>query len=250
MYYRTQIAVNRYAGLGVIILSNSANAGSFTWRASELIDKACAVKGVAEKHLPSFNPETVIDKKINLAEYQGNYGQNLSWFPLVRKDSSLIGKPGNDSMAFKLQASGYFGLAVKQGEKWNEIPGQQFIFTKLNGEKVFLAPAWGTWVVAAKQYPQQNISETWEKRLGKYKVLNFNGSSMFSEAELSIAENTLYMLAKIPFSDQPMNMPFEIRSESIASVLGTATYSGSMLQVRYDRGIETLYFMGLIMQKI
>lgn len=250
LYYRAQIAVNRSAGLGVIILSNSANAGSFTWRASELVEKACAVKGVAEINLPVFNPEVVIDKNINLAEYQGNYGQNMSWFPLVMKDSALIGKPGNDSMAFKLQPSGYFGLAVKQGDKWADIPGQQFIFTNLSGEKVFLAPAWGVWVVAGKQYPQQNITETWKSRLGKYKVLNHNSSSMFSEAELLISENTLYIMARTPFSDQSMSMPFEIRSESLASVLGTATYSGSMLQARNENGVETLYFMGLVMEKI
>jgi CubicO group peptidase (beta-lactamase class C family) len=248
--FRAQIAINRYAGLGVIILSNSANAGSFTWRASEFIDKACAIKGVAECNLKDFNPETIIDRKINLSEYQGNYGQNMSWYPLVAKDSALIGKPGNDSLAFKLERSGYFGLAVKQGEKWTDIPGQQFIFTTINGEHVFLAPAWGVWVVAAKQYPEQIISEAWKKRLGKYKVQNFNGSSMFSEGELTIAENTLYIAAKTPFSDQPMAMPFEIKSDKLASVLGTATYSGSMLQVRNDNGKESLYFMGLIMEKL
>lgn len=152
-------------------------------------------------------------------------------------------------MAFKLQPSGYFGLAVKQNENWNDIPGQQFIFTKLNGENVFLAPAWGNWVVAAKQYPEQTITEAWKKRLGKYKVLNHNGSSMLSEGELAIAENTLYIAGKIPFSDQPMAMPFEIKNEELALVLGTATYSGSILQVRNENGKELLYFMGLLMQK-
>ena len=250
LYYRAQIAINRYAGLGVIILSNSANGGSFTWRASELIEKACSVKGIPEKILPAFNPETVMDKNINLKEYTGNYGQNMSWFPLKMRDSSLIGKPGSDSMAFKLKTSGYFGLAVKQGEKWTDIPGQEFLFTKINGEKVFMAPAWGVWVVAGKQYPEQNITEVWKNRLGKYKVLNYNSSSMFSEAELMIAENTLYFNAKTPYSDQYMSMPFEIRNESLASVLGTATYSGSMLQVRKDNGEETLYFMGLILKKM
>jgi CubicO group peptidase (beta-lactamase class C family) len=134
LYYRARIALNRYAGLGVIILSNSPGSDAFRWRASEIIDKACAIKGVAEKSLPGFNPESVIIRKINLAEYQGNYGQNLSWYPLKMKDSALIGKPGDDSMAFKLQTSGYFGLAVKQGEQWVDIPGQQFIFTELKGE--------------------------------------------------------------------------------------------------------------------
>lgn len=250
LYYRAQIAINRYAGLGVIILSNSANAGSFTWRASELIEKACAVKGIAEKTLPAFNPESVMDKNIKLAEYCGNYGQNMSWFPLKLRDSALIGKPGNDSMAFKLKTSGYFGLAVKQGEKWTDIPGQEFLFTKINGEKVFLAPAWGVWVVAGKQYPEQNITDTWKNRLGKYQVLNYNSGSMFSEAELMISENTLYINAKTPFSDQYMSMPFEIKNETLASVLGTATYSGSMLQVRNENGVETLYFMGLRMKKM
>jgi CubicO group peptidase (beta-lactamase class C family) len=248
--YRAQIAINRYAGLGVIILSNSANAGSVTWRASELVNKACAVKGIAENILPGFNPETVMDKNLNLADYQGNYGQNMSWFPLIMKDSSLIGKPGNDSMAFKLKTSGYFGLAVKQGENWIDIPDQKFIFTKLNGEKVFLAPAWGVWVFAAKQYPEQDITEIWKNRLGKYEVLNYNSSSMFSEAELAIGENTLYITARTPFSENKMAMPFEIKSSSLASVPGTATYSGSMLQVRNENGIETLYFMGLVLKKM
>ena len=250
LYYRAQIAVNRQAGLGVIILSNSANAGSFTWRASEIVEKACAIKGSDQVEMPSFNPEAVIDKNIDLAQYQGYYGQNMSWFPLIRKDSALIGKPGNDSMAFKLKTSGYFGLAMKQGENWVDIPGQTFIFTRLKGEKVFLAPAWGVWTVGAKQYPEQNISEIWKKRLGKYKVVNFNSSSMFSEAELLVAENTIYIQAKTPFSDQSMDMPFEIKSDKLASVLGTATYSGSMLQVREDNGTEILYFMGLVLEKI
>jgi CubicO group peptidase (beta-lactamase class C family) len=248
--FRAQIAINRYAGLGVIILANSANAGSFTWRASEILDKACDIKGVVVNELPGFDIEKVIQKKINLSEFQGNYGQNMSWFPLIAKDSTLIGKPGNDSLDFKLQTSGYFGLAVKQGEKWNAIPGQKFIFTKLNGENVFMASAWGNWVVAAKQYPTQTITEAWKKRLGKYKVLNYNGSSMFSEGELAIGENTLFLAGKTPFSDQPMAMPFDIKSENLASVLGTSTYSGSMLQVKNKNGIETLYFMGLEMQKI
>ena len=65
-----------------------------------------------------------------------------------------------------------------------------------------------------------------------------------------IAENTLYINAKTPYSDQYMSMPFEIKNESLASVLGTATYSGSMLQVRKDNGEETLYFMGLILKKM
>jgi len=248
--FRAQIAINRHAGIGVIILCNSANGGAFTWRASEIIEKACSIKGIAENNMPGFNPENILDKDMNISDYAGNYGQNMSWFPLVVKDSSLIGKPGNDSMAFKLQPSGLFGLAVKQGDKWNDIPGQQFIFTKLNGEKVFLAPAWGVWVVAARQYPQQNITSEWTKRLGKYKVLNFNGSCMFSEAELAIAENTLFISAKTPFSELLMGMPLEIKSETLASVLGTNTYSGSMLQVRNENGIESLYFMGLIMKKM
>jgi CubicO group peptidase (beta-lactamase class C family) len=250
LYYRAQIALNRNAGLGVIILSNSANGGSFTWRASEIVEKACAIKGSDQIDLTSFNPESVIEKNIDLAQYQGNYGQNMSWFPLIKKDSSLIGKPGNDSMAFKLRTSGYFGLAVKQGENWVDVPGQTFIFTRLRGEKVFLTPAWGVWTVAAKNYPEQMISETWKNRLGKYKVMNFNNSSMFSEAELMIAENTIYILAKTPFSDQSLAMPFEIKSDKLAAVLGTATYSGSMLQVRENKGIESLYFMGLAMKKI
>ena len=248
LYYRAQIALNRYAGLGVIILSNSPGSDAFRWRASEIIDKACAIKGVPENSLPGFNPESVIIKKINLVEYQGNYGQNLSWYPLKMRDSALIGKPGDDSMAFKLQTSGYFGLAVKQGEQWVDIPGQQFIFTELKGEKVFLAPAWGVWVVAAKQYPQQNIADIWKNRLGKYKVVNYNKSSMFSEAELSVAENTLCILAKTAFSDQPVALPFDIRSDNLASVLGTSTYSGSMLAVSKKNGVETLYFMGLVLQ--
>ena len=249
-YYRAQIAVNRYAGLGVIILSNSPGSDAFRWRASEIIEKACAIKGVAEMKLPDYNPESIINKKINLSEYQGNYGQNMSWYPLKRSDSALVGKPGNDSMAFKLNRLGYFGLAVKQGEQWTDIPGQQFIFTELNGEKVFLAPAWGTWVVAAKMYPQQIISDIWKKRLGKYKVLNYNSSSMFSEAELAITENTLCIQGITPFSDQPLGLPFDIKSDDLASSLGTSTYSGSMLQVRNDNGIEILYLMGLVLQKI
>lgn len=249
MYYRAQLALNRYAGLGVIILSNSSNAGSFTWRAAEIIEKACAIKGVKENNLPAFNPETVINKKINLSEFQGNYGQNMSWFPLVRKDSALIGKPGNDSLAFKLRPSGYFDLAVKQGNKWIDIPDQHFIFTELSGEKVFLAQAWGTWTIAAKMYPKQQITDKWKNRLGNYKVINFNKSSMFSKAEVAIAENTLYISAITPFSDQPMAMPFEIKSASIGSVLGTATYSGSKLEFQQEKGAETLYFMGLKLEK-
>jgi CubicO group peptidase (beta-lactamase class C family) len=248
--YRAQVAINRSAGLGVIILSNSANAGSFTWRASEIVDKACAIKGIAEKIWPDFKPEAILDRKMNLADYQGNYGQNMSWYPLIRKDSALIGKPGNDSLSFKLQPSGFFGLAVKQGETWNDVPGQQFIFTKIDGENVFLAKAWGTWVVAAKQYPEQHINDLWKNRLGKYKVINFNNSSMFSDAELMIGENTLYISAKTPFSDHSMAMPFDVKSDSLAAVLGTNTYSGSLLQVHNENGIETLYFMGLILKKI
>lgn len=248
-YYRAQLAVNRYAGLGVIILSNSSTAGSFTWRAPEIIEKACAIKGVTENNLPAFNPETIIDKKINLSEYQGNYGQNMGWYPFTKKDSALIGKPGNDSLAFKLRPSGYFDLAVKQGDKWMDIPGQQFIFTELSGEKVFLAQAWGTWTIAAKMYPEQQITDNWKNRLGKYKVINFNKSSMFSKAEVAIAENTLYISAITPFSDQPMAMPFEIKSASIGSVLGTATYSGSKLEFQQEKGAETLYFMGLKLEK-
>jgi hypothetical protein len=45
-------------------------------------------------------------------------------------------------------------------------------------------------------------------------------------------------------------MPFEIKSESLAAVLGTATYSGSMLQVLKDKASETLYFMGLELKKL
>ena len=249
-YYRAQVALNRYAGLGVIILSNSSTAGSITWRASEIIEKACVIKGVTENNLQAFNPETIINKKINLSEYQGNYGQNMGWYPFIKKDSALIGKPGNDSLAFKLRPTGYFDLAVKQGEKWMNVPGQQFIFTKLAGEKVFLAQAWGTWIIAAKEYPDQLITDTWKNRLGKYKVVNFNKSSMFSEAEIAIAENTLYISAVTPFSDQPMSMPFEIKTESLGSVLGTATYSGSMLQFQNEKGAEMLYFMGLVLKKI
>lgn len=81
--FRAQIAVNRYAGLGVIILSNSANAGSFTWRASEIIDKASNIKGVAVNEIPPFDPGKIIQKEINLTAFQGNYGQNMSWFPLL-----------------------------------------------------------------------------------------------------------------------------------------------------------------------
>jgi CubicO group peptidase (beta-lactamase class C family) len=249
-FYRAQLAINRNAGVGVIILSNSANGGSFTWRASEIVDRVCSVKGIPGSDFPEYNVEAVMDKNINLAEYQGNYGQNMSWYPLIMKDSALIGKPGNDSLSFILKHTGYFNLAVKKDEKWIDVPGQQFIFTKLNGERVFLAQAWGNWVVAAKQYPQQTITEIWKNRLGKYKVINYNNSSMFNEAELTLGENTLYITAKTPFSDQPVAMPFDIKSESLASVLGTSTYSGSMLQVRSENGIETIYFMGLVMQKI
>jgi CubicO group peptidase (beta-lactamase class C family) len=250
LYYRAQIAINRYAGLGVIILSNSANAGAVTWRASEIIDKACVIKGIAESGVPEFKTESILHRHLNLSEYAGYYGQNMSWYPLIVKGNGLTGLPGNDSMAFKPEDSGYFSLAVKQGEKWLNIPGQQFIFTELQGEKVFLAQAWGTWTIAAKMYPTQNISELWKTRLGKYKVINYNNSCMFSEAELMITENTLCISARTPYSDQPMFMPFEIRSESLASVLGTATYSGSMLQILNKNGVETLYFMGLELEKI
>jgi CubicO group peptidase (beta-lactamase class C family) len=249
VYYRSFISLNRYAGLGVIILTNSAAGGSITWRASELVDKACALKKVPYKRMGTFNADSIMDKKLILTQYAGNYGQNMSWYPLIARDSALIGKPGNDSLAFKLQPSGYFGLAVKQGDKWTDIPNQKFIFTKINGEKVFLAQAWGTWTVAAKQYPQQKISVDWIRRLGKYKVTNYNGSSMFSEAELAIGEKTLYITAMTQFSDQPMSMPFNIVNDTLASVLGTSTYSGSVLQVHNKNGKVTLHFMGLEMEK-
>jgi len=249
-YYRAQIAINRSAGLGVIILSNSATAGSFTWRAGEILDKACAIKGISEIAIKGFDAESIIKRKINLKEYQGNYGQNMGWYPLIAKDSALIGKPGNDSLAFKLKPDGYFGLAVKQGDAWNNVPSQQFIFTELGGEKVFMAQAWGDWVVASKKYPEQIINQTWKRRLGKYKIVNNNANSMFKDAELLVGENTIYISGKTPFSDQPVAMPLEIRNDNLASVLGTSTYSGSMLQVRNENGHENLYFMGVIMEKL
>jgi CubicO group peptidase (beta-lactamase class C family) len=246
-FFRSQIAVNRYAGLGVIILCNSANGGAISWRASEILDKACACKKVEEKKLAPFVIDNLIQKQINLADYTGNYGQNLSWFPLKESNHSLVGKPGNDSMAFKLQADGYFGLAVKQADAWVDIPGQQFLFTELGGEKVFLARQWGTWVVAAKMYPEQQITPEWQKRIGKYKVINCSGSRMFSKAELSIAENTIFLSAITPFSDQPMCLPLDLKNETLATVLGTSTYSGSTLQVIKNDGEELIYFMGLKM---
>jgi hypothetical protein len=37
---------------------------------------------------------------------------------------------------------------------------------------------------------------------------------MFEETELAIAENTLFISANTPFSDQPMAMLLEIKSET------------------------------------
>jgi hypothetical protein len=73
---------------------------------------------------------------------------------------------------------------------------------------------------------------------------------MFTEAELSVVENTLCIKAKTAFSDQPIEMPFDIKSDTLASVPGTNTHSGSMLQVRKENDVETLYFIGLVLQKI
>jgi len=256
LYHRGILHMLPNSGLGVVILSNSANANKIYYYAERLLNDLADIKGLNQKNSGIKPVRNIINPEHNWVYSEGDKIDTLELSEdIIEK---YLGTYAASDMAYEVRADkkrlfidyGNYGRKYLIPTKHNEfIPAdtslnlnvkERYYFELYNNNtyliKVYkngFQEIWGTKVV------KKTINSLWLDRLGTYKVINT------VEGEKKFVLRIEHDLLALPFDSGIYYRPLKIINDNLAIVYGFVRGSGSALQfIKDESGKEYLLFRG------
>lgn len=253
IYFRSQMAVAPDAGLGVVILVNSASGGGITWRCKELLKEAARIKGLKPanariKMAPPVKPNLT---PLAADAIPGRYANDFMQMKIEAVGSNFLARISDNQLRLTPSGINQYSMQYKDGEDWKSIPDETYYFSQVKGLNLWIQEKWGTLNVAAVQVNPATADSKWAQRAGKYRVIAPQKPDWFIETELVLQEGVPVFTTPLTNIGQTAPFHMQIEDDSRARVMGLGRYSGNVAEFRTQPGKdEVLRFMGLELRKI
>jgi CubicO group peptidase (beta-lactamase class C family) len=267
LYHRAEIAIAPLAGIGVVMLSNSASGKPLLHNDYDLMNEAMKIKGITParaatprianlKH-PEHNFTYREGSEIHFAEKNaaelsrlcgtyGTFGMTLE----VKPDSNALSVTMTGNRFYLLPADRNEFLPAGLNSRMAVDSSTRFYFEPVNNGFVIVhVDRWGNHAMMAQQIEHQPLTAQWKNRLGSYAHDGVNTYQMFSDFSLQHDDGLLLLKAKfnmeMPGAGPFVVAPLKIINDSLAVVWGFGRLSGQAVQfIRSGDNGETMQFMG------
>ena len=236
--------------LGVVLLSNSAEAGKVDFLiASSILEQALKVKTGIER--PVAEPPAVISlSEDEQQSYVGLYTTDLGWMTVRSDGSDLYADAIGQTFKLLPHGEGRFSL---EGVSENDA---QVTIKDVNGRTAvkFYGLAVGGLSYGERLAPT-NISKAWMDRLGSYEITNGKPGflTFFSDVQLKFENGFLMLYMKYAaHSDTQAQLAFPIGpvSDDAAVIRGLGLRGrGETISVVQVDGVEQLFYSGYLMKR-
>ena len=262
LYHRAKVAICPEQNIGIAILTNSSRGGAITSMSTKILKKAIALgtedvdKTEEEKdeNKKSYKKEEISIDELN--KLNGAYALPGAIYEVKTNKNKLTARiqgyridmfyVGNNEFLPVLKLMNFIPIKMKTA---------RFIFKDEEGEKIIYqkdVENEGLSIVG-QGFEKAEITDKWEQRIGKYKVVNSKPGDhdIFDKMEI-VKENDILILKTTVIMDgeQVMEMGLGILSDDLAYVLGKGRQGGYSVAVEYDEdGNELLRFTGYLLKK-
>jgi CubicO group peptidase (beta-lactamase class C family) len=232
--------------LGVVLLSNSAEAGKVDFQlASTILEKALKAKTGIEQ--PQAAPEKVVSLSPDeLRGYEGFYTTDLGWMKIRSDGTNLVadvmGKP------YKLLPHGEGRFSV-EGVSASDA---QVTIQESNGRTAISVVGFAFGLVYGERVEPVPISKAWMDRTGSYEITNAKPGflTFFTDVQLKNEDNFLMVKATLSATGDQIAFPIGPVSDDEAVILGLGERArGETISVVKVDGEEQLAYSGYLLKR-
>lgn len=260
MYHRAELYLAPDAGLGCIMLSNSTEGVKNAWKLNEEFmveySKHQGLK-IPANCIPQkpFDFSSVKNKK--LQSFVGDYampGMNcrFEW----KNENLFVTIQGNSF--YLLPADDHSFVAAKRvmGVMFKS-KDYHFFLEEIDGEKLFIqAMPWGESSIIGKKIEKKSITPEWEKRIGKYEIVNQDSREVQMINGIEIIRKNGYLILKYKFNaisntSNAAEMTLDLVDNTRAFTMGLGSGGGEsvIFSKNGTSGDETFAYYGLQCRK-
>ena len=249
--YHSQLTILPNHKLGVVVLSNSHEAAGIVEEiATEALRLALEEK-TGIRPPPARRTKTIKLSQRQLEQEQGYYASSagLLSFKAGRGGlfTSLGGTPlklvplSDNSFIAKYSLWGLFTFSLPQLSKL------KFSFCDIGSKRVLILENKGERMVFGEKVQPQPIGEVWEKRKGKYQVLDKEGSNWLRDVALTVEDGFLTLSGEIEGIGQlkAALLPFA----DTAMIMGLGRNTGDTVRFETIAGQEIMFYSGYRFRK-
>ena len=238
-YHRAQFWLAPDAGLGGVVLSNSANGVQNAWR----IKEEYMVNHVRKNNVTVQN-NFVAEKKVtftsgkskDLVTFSGWYAtyglvcrfdlKNNNLYTRVQGNSFYLVPNGEHDF---VPAKRFLGFMAKRPTRW-------FHFEEIGGEKLLMeSTAWGALNIIGQQFKPKALSKNWLNRLGIYRCQS--DSTIFdSDIEIKSIDGVIIMCFKLSdaWGGQLIETALQPTDNNKAIIRGLGRNTGELIKFNFD----------------
>ena len=280
LYHRSQLMILPEQKLGVVVLANSASAGSVVNRvATETLQLALEAKsgitrltrpqratqlGGAGKGSAALKPgaKSTLPKEerkpltaAELQAYEGRYDTIAGLVQLKNKTGYLEAGLFNRTIRLTPRPDGLLGMSYRFlglfPASLGELNQMQIDREMINGRDILKAVIDGNEFLAGERLKPGQIPEKWRKRGGEYLIVNAGDDTVLlenvrlrSEDEFLTVEYTMPL-----FSEQTMSVALAPLSDTEALICGLGRGKGETVRVIKRNNEELLAYSGYLLRK-
>jgi len=251
MYHRAEIYLAPDSRIGCVMLSNSPDGVKNAWKLNEQFmveyTKQHSIK-VPTNIIPEKPFIFTTLKNKNLQQYVGDYvmpGMNCTF--QWKNDQLCVTIQGNtfyllpgDDYSF-VAAKRVLGIMFKS-KKYH------FFMEEIDGEKLFIqAMPWGELAIIGIKIQKKEIPQNWEKRIGKYEIVNQDTTELRMINSIEIIRKNGYLVLQYKFnaisnSSNTVEMTLEIKDNNKAFTAGIGSGGGESVLFSKDANSNEEYF--------
>jgi len=257
LYHRSQLIVLPEQKLGVVVLANSATAGSVVNEvATETLKLALETKTGIKQPEQSKTPagENSLSQE-TLQSYEGRYATMAGIVGVTKKSDYLRADFMDTSLRLVPRSDGLFGLQYRLlgllpislgeldhvGISKATVLGHEIIKAKMSKQEL---------LVGERLHPAP-LPEVWQKRAGEYEIVNAGDDAALLDQIRFRLDNGLFLVEYgMPiFSDGRMSLAIAPISDSEAVISGLGRGMGETIRVVNVGGEEMLLYSGYLLKK-
>ncbi|KAF0216940.1 MAG: hypothetical protein FD174_3495 [Geobacteraceae bacterium] len=257
LYHRSQLIVLPDHKLGVVVLANSATAGSVVNKlATEALKLALEAKtGIKQ---PDRKKPTESDGSFSqdaLQAYEGRYATMAGVVSVSKQSDYLRAEVMNKSLRLVPRSDGLFGLQYKLLGLFpislGELDNVGISRAMVAERDILKARADGQELLVGERIQPVPIPEKWLQRTGEYKIANAGDDAvLFETLRLRHDAGLLLVDYSMPlFFNGTMSLAIAPLSDTEAVIYGLGRGMGETIRVVAIGGEELLYYSGYFLRK-
>jgi CubicO group peptidase (beta-lactamase class C family) len=234
--------------LGVVVLSNSAEAGNVNFQiATTILEQALKVKTGIERP-PGEPPDVVSLSTDELLSYEGLYTTDLGWMTIRSDGTDLYADAMGQSFKLLPHGEGRFSI---EGVPASDA---QVAIKEVNGRTALNLYGFAVGGLGyGERLQPTSVPQAWMDRLGSYEITNGKPGFLTFLTDVQLKYENDFLMLDVTLSDTGDQLAFPIGplSDDDAVILGLGQRNrGETISVVEVDGEEQLFYSGYLMKKL